>query len=183
MYAVLCSYILNQRQACCSVSQRQPFRKPIHVISVRGYIRTIPKFSVQRPEGLVKIRASQTLQQVKSLPEMEKTQEIWFQSLGRKIPWRRAQPPPVFLPGESHEQWSLVGYGPWTQLKRLSMYPCLWVADSVGLGWGLRICIPDKFPGDAAAAGLEPHCENHCLRGMGRWLVTLGAENGLKSTL
>ena len=32
----------------------------------------------------------------------------------RKIPWRREwQPTPVFLPGESHEQRSLVGYSPW----------------------------------------------------------------------
>ena len=31
-----------------------------------------------------------------------------------KIPWGRAwQPTPVFLPGESHGQWSLVGYSPW----------------------------------------------------------------------
>ena len=31
-----------------------------------------------------------------------------------KIPWRRAwQPTPVFLPGESHGQGSLVGYSPW----------------------------------------------------------------------
>ena len=31
----------------------------------------------------------------------------------RKICWRRAwQPTPVFLPGESHGQRSLVGYGP-----------------------------------------------------------------------
>ena len=31
-----------------------------------------------------------------------------------KIPWRRKwQPTPVFLPGKSHEQKSLVGYGPW----------------------------------------------------------------------
>ena len=30
-----------------------------------------------------------------------------------KIPWRRAwQPTPVFLPGESHGQRSLVGYSP-----------------------------------------------------------------------
>jgi len=30
-----------------------------------------------------------------------------------KIPWRRAwQPTPIFLPGESHGQRSLVGYGP-----------------------------------------------------------------------
>ena len=32
----------------------------------------------------------------------------------RKIPWRRAwQTTSVFLPGESHGQWSLVGYSPW----------------------------------------------------------------------
>ena len=32
----------------------------------------------------------------------------------RKIPWRRAmQATPVFLPGESHGQSSLVGYSPW----------------------------------------------------------------------
>ena len=33
--------------------------------------------------------------------------------LGR-FPWRREwQPTPVFLPGESHVQRSLVGYSPW----------------------------------------------------------------------
>ena len=32
----------------------------------------------------------------------------------RKIPWRRTwQPTPVFLPRESHEQRSLMGYSPW----------------------------------------------------------------------
>ena len=36
-----------------------------------------------------------------------------FDPLVRKIPWRRAwQPTPVSLPGESHEQRSLVGYSP-----------------------------------------------------------------------
>jgi len=47
-------------------------------------------------------------------------QETWVQSLNPgilppgKIPWRRAwQPTPVFLPGESHGQRSLVGYSPW----------------------------------------------------------------------
>ena len=34
----------------------------------------------------------------------------------RKIPWRRKwQPTPVFLPGKSHGQRSLVGYSPWGQ--------------------------------------------------------------------
>ena len=38
-----------------------------------------------------------------------------------KIPWRRAwQPTPVFLPGESHGQRSLAGYGPWS-LKESDM--------------------------------------------------------------
>ena len=36
---------------------------------------------------------------VKNLPTMRET---WVQSVGWKIPWRRAQPPtPVFLPRES----------------------------------------------------------------------------------
>jgi len=38
-----------------------------------------------------------------------------------KIPWRRAwQSIPVFLPGESHGQRSLVGYSPWGR-KELDM--------------------------------------------------------------
>jgi len=36
-----------------------------------------------------------------------------------KKPWRRAwQPTPVFLPGESHGQRSLVGYSPWDRRVR-----------------------------------------------------------------
>ena len=43
--------------------------------------------------------ASLVAQRVKNLPAM---QETWVQSLGWKIPWRRAwQPTPVFLLGES----------------------------------------------------------------------------------
>ena len=35
-------------------------------------------------------------------------------SLSWEDPWRRKwQPAPVFLPGESHGQRSLKGYGPW----------------------------------------------------------------------
>ena len=45
---------------------------------------------------------------VRNLPGMQKP---WIQTLGWEIPWRRAwQCPPVFLPGESHGQRSLVGY-------------------------------------------------------------------------
>ena len=50
-------------------------------------------------------------QTVKNLPAMQETP---VRSLGQKIPWSREwQPTPVFLPGESHGQRSLVGYSPW----------------------------------------------------------------------
>ena len=39
---------------------------------------------------------------------------MWVPSLGLEDPWRRAwQPTPVFMPGASHGQRSLVGYRPW----------------------------------------------------------------------
>ena len=50
-----------------------------------------------------------------------------------KIPWRRAwQPTPIFLPGESHGQRSLVGYSPWvtqswTRLRQLSMHTHVYI--------------------------------------------------------
>ena len=51
---------------------------------------------------------------VKNLPAMQETHETVVRSLCQKIPWRRAwQPTPVFLPGDSHGQRSLVGYSPW----------------------------------------------------------------------
>ena len=52
-------------------------------------------------------------QTVKRLPTMPTMWETRVQSLGRKISWRRKwQPSPVFLPGKSHGQRSLVGYSP-----------------------------------------------------------------------
>ena len=40
-------------------------------------------------------------------------QETWVRSLGQEIPWRKKwKPTPVFLPGKSHGQRSLVGYSP-----------------------------------------------------------------------
>ena len=44
---------------------------------------------------------------------MQGKPETCVRSLGRKIPWRRKwQPAPLFLPGESRGQRSLVGYSP-----------------------------------------------------------------------
>ena len=46
-------------------------------------------------------------------------QEIGFDPLVGKIPWRRkGRPTPGFLPGKSHGQRSLVGYSPWSHKIR-----------------------------------------------------------------
>ena len=51
---------------------------------------------------------------VKNPPAMQETQEILVRSLAREDPWsRKWQPIPVFLPGKSCGQRSLVGYSPW----------------------------------------------------------------------
>ena len=50
-------------------------------------------------------------QTVKNPPAM---QETWVRSLGREDPLEKGMASiPVFLPGESHGQRSLVGYSPW----------------------------------------------------------------------
>ena len=44
--------------------------------------------------------------------------DLWF----KKIPWRRKwKPLPMFLPGKSHEQRSLMGYSPWGCKRKLDM--------------------------------------------------------------
>ena len=49
---------------------------------------------------------------VKSLPAIQSHRRHGFNPWVRKIPWRRKwQPTPVFLPGKSHRQRSLEGYG------------------------------------------------------------------------
>ena len=46
--------------------------------------------------------------------QCRRCRRLGFDPWVRKIPWRRKwQPAPAFLPGESHGQWSLVGYSPW----------------------------------------------------------------------
>ena len=58
---------------------------------------------------------------VKNQPAMQETQESGFELWIRKIPWRRAwQPTPIFLPGKSHGERGLAGYGPWV-CKELDM--------------------------------------------------------------
>ena len=52
---------------------------------------------------------------------MQRMQEMWIQPLGQEDPLEKEmQPTPVFLPGKSHGQRSMVGYSPWGR-KELDM--------------------------------------------------------------
>ena len=53
---------------------------------------------------------------VKNPPVMQETWEIQIQSLGQEDPLEEVMVThsPVFLPGESHRQRSLVGHSPWS---------------------------------------------------------------------
>ena len=73
-------------------------------------------------ELIHKLRASQVVLMVKNPPANAGDMRLGIDLWVREITWRRAgQPPPIFLPGESHGQRSLVGYSPLGQtwLKRL----------------------------------------------------------------
>ena len=79
-----------------------PGWEDLHVMHPKNKTKSIKTFHIW---------ASLVTQTVKNLPVMRET---WVWSLGWEIPWRREwQPTPVFLPGESHEQRSLVSYSPW----------------------------------------------------------------------
>ena len=59
----------------------------------------------------LRIWASLVAQMAKHLPTMQGRPR--FNPWIGKIPWRRWKPTPVFLPGKSHGQRTLVGYSPW----------------------------------------------------------------------
>ena len=63
-------------------------------------------------------------QRLKHLPEMWET---WFDPWVGKIPWRRKwQSTPLFLPGESDGQRSLVGYSLWGRKESdTKIYMCV----------------------------------------------------------
>ena len=71
---------------------------------------------LQSPDGMLEFSSfrpelpSLVAQRLKRLPARQETR---FNPWVGKIPWRRKwQPTPVFLPGKSHGQRSLVGYSP-----------------------------------------------------------------------
>ena len=118
--------------------------------------------------------ASLIAQMVKHLPAM---QEARVQSLGWKIPWRREwQPTPVFLPGESYGQKSLVGYSIWG-LKELDTTEHISMHDGRTAMWMclmLLTCIvpckvllvaswPAGFSGDTQSSVVFPSVEEYSI--------------------
>ena len=62
--------------------------------------------------------ASQVVLVVKNLPTKAGDMRFSFDPCVGKILWRKAwQPTPVFLPGESLGQRTLVGYSPWGHIE------------------------------------------------------------------
>ena len=90
-----------------------------------------------------------------SLPAMWET---WVRSWIGKIPWRRKwQPTPVFFPGESHGQRSLVGYSPWG-LKESDMTERLThmhVNKEVVSSWRPEVRLKEGHPG-GMVSGEDP---------------------------
>ena len=77
---------------------------------------------------------------VKNLPAMQELQRHKLYPQVQNIPWwRQRQPTPVFLSGEFHGQWNLVGYSPWgckesDITERLSRHTHANTADEPTLG-------------------------------------------------
>ena len=76
---------------------------------------------------------SQVALVIKNPPATTGVMRCRFDPWVRKIPWRKAwQPTPVFLPGESHKQRSLVGYISSghieSDMKQHSMHTCMMLA-------------------------------------------------------
>ena len=68
---------------------------------------------------IAKLRASQVALVAKNPPDnVRDIRDMGSNPWVGKTPWRRAwQPTPIFLPGESHRQRSLVGYSPQDHTK------------------------------------------------------------------
>ena len=88
----------------------------ITLSKVKALFTSLENIAELGPERVCRLPswASLMTQREKNPPAKQETQEMGFNPWVGKIPWRRKwQPTPVFLPGKSHGQRSLVGYHPW----------------------------------------------------------------------
>ena len=85
---------INKNNSC-------PFREPYTIWGFLAFSRVSEVVLVVRKK------------KKKHLPILDRHKRCRLDPCIRKIPWKRAwQPTPVFLPGESHGQRSLVDYSP-----------------------------------------------------------------------
>ena len=86
-------------------------------ITILHFLITTPNILASNPKFYTKFHTCEGFSGdsvVKNPPEMQKTQRHRFSSWVGKIPWRRKwQSTPIFLPGKSHGQKSLIGFSPW----------------------------------------------------------------------
>ena len=119
-YVNTASLVLVQNQCSASHSLWKHFRK-LHV-STQPFSHWVNKHGDTSQVALI-VKKKITRQ----CRRPQRRERCGFYPWVGKSPWRRAwQPTPVFLPGESHGQRSLVGYRPWSHkeldmLKGLSM--------------------------------------------------------------
>ena len=119
------NFLCSRLNSILSLCPRAHLLFPTHNIIPTVLSPLVRKFSLFRflPEHihllLFKHTCTQNEASQGALVVKEPTCQCWrYKSCGfypwiGKIPWRRAwQPTPVFLPGESHGQRSLVGYSP-----------------------------------------------------------------------
>ena len=80
----------------------------VYVCVFRSFLENMTLFQPFQPW-----RPSENSLHILSINPLERLKRRGFDAWVRKIPWRRKwQPTPVLLPGESHDQRSLVGYSP-----------------------------------------------------------------------
>ena len=94
------------------------------------WVRKVYHASLWFASGTAHPQASRWLSRQRICLQWEGAGRCGFDPWVRKMTWRRKwEPTPVFLPGESHGQRSLVGLSPWvtnceTQLKQLRIHSC-----------------------------------------------------------
>ena len=119
--------IISQRKQLCGITKKEGRKRgkeallklAITIISLQEGLKSRTEFWKSWGRLGELSWTSLIAQMVKNLPAMQETR---FNPWVGKIPWRREwQPTPVFLPGESHGQRSLVGYSPWGQKESDTM--------------------------------------------------------------
>ena len=96
--------------------RREPSLQPLLLLGFGWNLSVFILLTIM--EVVVIFQAFLWLSDKESTCQCRRCRRLGFNPWVRKIPWRRVwQPTPLFLPGESHKQRSLVGYSPWGHKK------------------------------------------------------------------